>query len=537
MQMPRAVMLRPPMANAAARARDPLNSLPRADRHVPKCGPLAKSRVSRWRAMVLIAVHVAIGAHFWHWFATGESLSPVEPSEAMQTVELGKINAGFVLFLLLIGSTLVFGRFFCGWLCHVVALQDFCAWLLAKVGWKPRPLRSRLLVLAPWAVAFAMFGMPLLEQSLGHRQLPAPNTWQWELTSRDLWQTFPGPVMALLTVGVAGFLMVWWLGAKGFCTHGCPYGAFFAVADRVAPTRIKVSPACDGCGHCTAVCSSNVRVHEEVHRHGQIVDPGCMKCLDCVSVCPKDALHVGFAVPKPLVLSQQRSKARADFTWPEEFALAAIALVATQWTFRGAWFGERVPFLLAVGLGVLTAVFALLLWRLLTRAELTFQHTQLKAAGRCTRTGRKTLLLLCAWVALAGHLFVGQRLAQHGRSVAGPLLQGWLNERVPIAPDDLLVAEDAVDDALAWGLCGDPELLQMRGLLRREQNRHAEAEGDFVAALAKAPKMEYAAIGLAVYRLRAGDLTTAERLAREVLAYSKANKTAAALLEQVEKRR
>ena len=38
------------------------------------------------------------------------------------------------------------------------------------------------------------------------------------------------------------------------------------------------------------VCTSNVRVHEEIREYGGVVDPGCMKCLDCVSVCPNDAL-------------------------------------------------------------------------------------------------------------------------------------------------------------------------------------------------------------------------------------------------------
>ena len=28
-----------------------------------------------------------------------------------------------------------------------------------------------------------------------------------------------------------------------------------------------------------------------------VVDPGCMKCMDCVSVCPNDALYFGFGKP------------------------------------------------------------------------------------------------------------------------------------------------------------------------------------------------------------------------------------------------
>ena len=250
--------------------RDVLSSLPRQDRHKPKCGPVRPSKVSRKRAYALIGVHVLIGLHFLHWGITGESVTPVEPSEAMQTVELGKINAGFLLFLALIASTLVFGRWFCGWACHVVALQDLSAWLLGRAGLKPRPVRARILVLAPWLVAGQMFLWPIVLHwwKPEEKFLPKVSDWQLELTSTDLWATFPGWIMAPITILVVGFLIVWWLGAKGFCTYGCPYGAFFVLADRFAPVRIKVTDACDACGHCTSVCSSNVRVHEEVAKHG-----------------------------------------------------------------------------------------------------------------------------------------------------------------------------------------------------------------------------------------------------------------------------
>ena len=49
--------------------------------------------------------------------------------------------------------TAVFGRFFCGWACHLVALQDLARGLLEKFGRRPKPLRSRLLRWVP-AIAF-----------------------------------------------------------------------------------------------------------------------------------------------------------------------------------------------------------------------------------------------------------------------------------------------------------------------------------------------------------------------------------------------
>ncbi len=89
-----------------------------------------------------------------------------------------------------------------------------------------------------------------------------------EFLTTDFWATFPGVAVAVLTFAVCGFAVVFVLGSKGYCTYGCPYGAAFGMADRVAPIRIRVTDACQGCATCTSVCTSNVRVHEEVRDHG-----------------------------------------------------------------------------------------------------------------------------------------------------------------------------------------------------------------------------------------------------------------------------
>ena len=539
------------VGNAApGNARDVQAYLPRLDRHKPKCGPVRPSKMGRRRMWVLIGVHVLIGAHIVWWLATGSAITPVEPSEAMQTIEMGRINAGFLLFLALIASTLVFGRWFCGWACHVVALQDASAWLLGKIGLRPRPLRSRLLVLAPWVVAGHMFAWPLIEAwlsrwplvaqwlGLSPRVLPSPSDWELHLTTTELWQTFPGPLMGVLTFVVVGFLIVWWLGAKGFCTHGCPYGAFFAVADRFAPMRIKVTDACDACGHCTSVCTSNVRVHEEVAKHRKIVDPGCMKCMDCVSVCPKEALYVGFALPQPFATSQQRIRARADFTWPEEVLLAAVAFVSTQWVFRGAWFGEGVPFLMAVGLGAITAVAAVLVARLVSRREVTFQHTPLKVDGRWTRRGRWGGALLVGWLLFAAHTFVAQRYSTAALEAALEPVRASLYKSRPVSNNELAPVLASLDRYLGWAIVDNPRHVEVRALVLRGMERHVEAEQALLDALGSRPALLFdeASLALASYDLdpKRKRYAQAQRLIDHVLGRSPQHPIALVLQEKLQ---
>ena len=347
---------------------------------------IARSRATGWRFAVLALVQAAIVAHVIHWVVAGRTVTPVEPSESIQTVARGVVNAGAIFFGLTLLSTAVLGRWFCGWGCHVLLLQDGCAWLMGRLGIRPKPFRSRWLVYAPMLLALYMFIWPAIARLLIS---PGP---EWhglraEMTTEDFWATFPSVSVAVPFLLLCGFVTVYFLGAKGFCTYGCPYGGLFAPLDRLAPLRVRVTDACEGCGHCTAVCTSNVRVHEEVRDYGMVVDPGCMKCLDCVSVCPKDALYYGFGAPA-LAATPRVSKSvarRYDLTWREEASLAAVFL-AVFLVARGLY--DVVPLLMAMGLAGCAAFIFWKSWRLMRDADVRFHHFQLLRGGRLSWSGR-----------------------------------------------------------------------------------------------------------------------------------------------------
>lgn len=293
---------------------------------------IRKSRAGKWRGLVLLLVNLAMVAHLVQWLVQGETIAPIEPSEGMQFAKEGVINPGFLFFAAAILSTLVLGRWVCGWACHIVAVQDGASWLLKKVGIRARHVDLGVLGWVPWLACVYMFLTPIVFRLLQGFGLEEPTL---ELTTVSFWATFPNWLTALLTLLLAGGCIVWFLGAKGFCSYACPYGGIFGVADQLAPARIRVTDACHGCGHCTAVCTSNVKVHEEVRDWKAVVDPNCMKCMDCVSVCPTNALYVGFGVPalfaKRRTEPQPAKKAeRGPF---ERFFVLALFFLLAQATF------------------------------------------------------------------------------------------------------------------------------------------------------------------------------------------------------------
>jgi polyferredoxin len=375
-------------------------------------GPIRRSRSGPRRAMVLAAVQLLMIAHLVLWALSrefgwwgGRTLTPVEPSESMEFVKNGVVNAGLIFFAVALLSTLILGRWFCGWGCHLVMLQDLCGWMMRKAGVRPRPFRSRLLIYVPLVLAAYMFLWPPFYR-LAIAPWTRPDlTWPGlsaHLTTTAFWQTFPGLLVAIPFLAICGFATVYFLGNKGFCTYGCPYGGFFAPLDEFAPGRIRVTDACRQCAHCTAVCTSNVRVHEQVREYGMVVDPGCMKTLDCVSVCPNDALYFGFGRParRKGAPAQKAPRPAYDLTWPEEIALAAVFALAF-FSVRGVY--NLIPMLMAAGIAGVVTFLAWKLWRLVRDADVGVQTLVLKAAGRWRRPGVVFAAVALGAVALTAH--------------------------------------------------------------------------------------------------------------------------------------
>lgn len=467
---------------------------------------MGRTRTARWRTAVLVFVHVLMIAHVIQWIIVGSTVSPVEPSESMETIEVGVINAGAIMFAVALLATALFGRFFCGWICHMVALQDLCAYWMTSLGIRPKPFRSRLLIFVPLAMGFYMFLWPTTKKFIIGPAIDAVGmdwpAWlkpvhpiqRWEngLVVEDFWATFPDWYIAVPFLLICGFATVYFLGAKGLCTYACPYGGFFAPIDKVSPLRIRVNDDCHQCGYCTSVCTSNVRVNEEVRDYGMVIDQGCMKTLDCVSACPNDALSLGFGKTAigAKTRNEEGSKAakgkrnrRYDLTMMEEIS-AAIIFVYLFLATRGML--DQVPMLLAGGLAICGTMMAMTTWWILTRQHARLYGIHLKMKGKIKPAGFIVLVLMAAfaltsvWAAHARFarwrgdvLFAGSELP------AGLLLRPEFNpsdeqrERAQAAEQWLQRGDSFANGGYGWSLNAKYRLRRSYFLLMLK--REAEA--------------------------------------------------------------
>ncbi|NIP73650.1 MAG: 4Fe-4S binding protein [Gammaproteobacteria bacterium] len=185
--------------------------------------------------------------------------------------------------LIPLAFTVLFGRFFCGWICpatFVYELNDNVAASLGRaglpVGRRRLDRRLKYLVLAVGVPISAFTGM------VAYAAVYPP-----AIVGRELYYGIAaggfggGAVFFLLTL-----LFDVMVARRGFCRYVCPGGALYSLLGRYRLLRIRRAVAdCNDCAKCNAVCQFGLDpLHDDFGQE-------CNNCSACIAVCPTDALH------------------------------------------------------------------------------------------------------------------------------------------------------------------------------------------------------------------------------------------------------
>jgi polyferredoxin len=192
--------------------------------------------------------------------------------------------AALVLFLTIVGMSLLAKKTFCSWLCPVGTLSE-AAW---KVGrrifgrnftlwrWLDLPLRSLKYLLLAFFGKIILFDMPA--QALGSF-LATP---YWAVSDVKMLHFFTRPSGTSLTV-VAVLTGLSLLYRNFWCRYLCPYGALLGLASLLSPFKVRRSVEdCNDCGRCRRACPA----HLPVDRRRRVASAECTGCLTCTEACP-----------------------------------------------------------------------------------------------------------------------------------------------------------------------------------------------------------------------------------------------------------
>ena len=248
--------------------------------------------IQKLRITSLVGIHLLILAHIYYF--GDEIIGSLDFQEFFHTfIKFGIINAGVVLVILAFITTLIFGRFFCGWACHFGAIQELAWWLLNKMGIKPKTVNSSLVTILPLFILLNFYIAPNLANALNS---------PWEgitinLGMPEIWAFLPGFVIGTLTFVVDGFLIVYFLGRKGFCRYLCPWGAFLKLPNSLAMFKVRNTGGCIESGNCTSNCPVGIDVSYEINNYDKVTNTNCTSCMICTEGCPSSALSYKWENP------------------------------------------------------------------------------------------------------------------------------------------------------------------------------------------------------------------------------------------------
>ena len=249
--------------------------------------------MQKYRLISFLFVHILILLHvLWFKNSTVGSFDFQEFFDRF--IGMGVLNAGSIMVIFAFFSTLIFGRFFCGWLCHFGAVQELAWWVFDKLGIKPKTINSRLITFLPLFILFNFYLIPNISKALN----PDSN-WQLSLNLSypEVWAFLPGVVIGSLTFIVDGFLIVYVLGRKGFCRFVCPWGAFLKLPTSLSTFKVRKTGNCTNCNMCTSGCPTGIDVSHEINNYNKVINSNCTSCMICIDNCPEKALSYRFQNP------------------------------------------------------------------------------------------------------------------------------------------------------------------------------------------------------------------------------------------------
>ncbi len=207
----------------------------------------ARRRIIQLSLWPVVAVVIAFG---WRYPVLGYSV-PV--------VMLMGMVGGFVR-----------GRYVCGHLCPRGAFFDRVMPSLSRRRPIPAWMRSGIF---RWSVLAALMAFMVYRI--------AQNPGSFDHWGQVFW------LMCTVTTAV-GVVLAVFIHPRAWCTF-CPMGTMQSALDRGQARILIDAEKCIECRACEIACPMNLAIirHKD---SGTVADHDCLRCCQCCSVCPKDAL-------------------------------------------------------------------------------------------------------------------------------------------------------------------------------------------------------------------------------------------------------
>lgn len=316
--------------------------------HTQSPAHMPTTRRYRYRMIALALVHVYIAFHMISWHVFGIEIWGKTAMMGVPSLAKGTINTASIMVLLILGSILVFGRGFCGWVCHMRGAIEFADWILRKlkVAHYEKIRSKNILINTPhrWllrmgALFVLLLPVIILVHNTGFQPKVSPMSpppladlpgYEGKAFAKSAFFNFditPTWHDFLIAFGLALFIQFTMsvvlnlrYGHGAFCRILCPYATMMVPLMNRSPIQSKITRVaqCTGCRDCSNACPQGIDVSREIwHFDGKVTSLECIKCYACIDACDDNVLKDTSA---PGVPQTNRLKPYEKRPWQQEQA-------------------------------------------------------------------------------------------------------------------------------------------------------------------------------------------------------------------------
>lgn len=179
-------------------------------------------------------------------------------------------------------TTIIIGRFFCGWICLFGMYNDFIYEISKRLFKKKFKIDEEVDSILKYVKYIILIFLIIFVWTMGNTSLTPLSPWEAFAQIPDfstiLSSYFLGFIILILIT--IGSLFI----ERFFCRYLCPLGAVFNIISRFSIFKInKKRENCGKCKMCTINCSMGI----PLYKIDEVKGRECINCLKCVEVCPR----------------------------------------------------------------------------------------------------------------------------------------------------------------------------------------------------------------------------------------------------------
>lgn len=179
-----------------------------------------------------------------------------------------KVQLWMIIFLSSALLTLIFGRFYCGWICSINTLMEFNGWMYKKLKIKRKRTPDLIKSSLTKMIILIIFALGFILNNKLDKNIPI-----------------------LLILIIIAFILSFIYEPQLWHKYLCPFGIILSFIGKYSKKSLNViNDKCVKCRLCKSVCPADAIIINDRNGYPKILKEYCLQCTSCIKICSQNTI-------------------------------------------------------------------------------------------------------------------------------------------------------------------------------------------------------------------------------------------------------